>query len=401
MAIYDGAVSSSVRFSNVSEVQFNANITEAYYVDLNTINIDPDNDSTAARITQDDTLGLVFDTNADGTANISMAGNTVTATTFSGNASTATALAADPSDCTGAQFAVGVTASGAATCDTVQYSDLSGGVITLDADADGTVSTITQSDSSGTVFADASDFAFDSGSDGTTDVTLNTNGVTTSRIESLDTVLRTTSSLNFGTDSYSGATPGNITATDDADLSLCVNDKSCNDVCQDWCITLDADGGFLTTTGNGFKATQIKVISGSYEAGLTTATLTNNRSISMPDIAGTMILDTGTQTIGGTKTLSDALIYYHQCSNTASAATITVDGCNVVTLTGSTNVTTLNTCNTANKNRTLKILCGAYTGTITDGSNLKMAGNLACTSDDVLSLICDGTNWLETGRSVN
>lgn len=39
--------------------------------------------------------------------------------------------------------------------------------------------------------------------------------------------------------------------------------------------------------------------------------------------------------------------------------------------------------------------------TFTDGNNLKLAGNLTTSADDTISLVCDGTNWYETGRSVN
>lgn len=39
--------------------------------------------------------------------------------------------------------------------------------------------------------------------------------------------------------------------------------------------------------------------------------------------------------------------------------------------------------------------------TFTDGSNLKLAGNLVTSADDTITLFCDGTNWFETGRSVN
>lgn len=39
--------------------------------------------------------------------------------------------------------------------------------------------------------------------------------------------------------------------------------------------------------------------------------------------------------------------------------------------------------------------------TFTDGNNLKLAGNLATTADDTITLICDGTNWYEMARSVN
>lgn len=36
-----------------------------------------------------------------------------------------------------------------------------------------------------------------------------------------------------------------------------------------------------------------------------------------------------------------------------------------------------------------------------DSNNLKIAGTFSATADDVLTLICDGTNWHEVGRSVN
>jgi hypothetical protein len=39
--------------------------------------------------------------------------------------------------------------------------------------------------------------------------------------------------------------------------------------------------------------------------------------------------------------------------------------------------------------------------TVTDGSNLKLAGNFSATADDVLRLLCDGTNWYEVSRSNN
>lgn len=41
------------------------------------------------------------------------------------------------------------------------------------------------------------------------------------------------------------------------------------------------------------------------------------------------------------------------------------------------------------------------TPTVTDGSNLKMNGNLVATADDTLTMTCDGTNWFEICRSVN
>ncbi len=39
--------------------------------------------------------------------------------------------------------------------------------------------------------------------------------------------------------------------------------------------------------------------------------------------------------------------------------------------------------------------------TVTDGSNLRLAGNFVTTADDTLTLGCDGVNWYEAARSVN
>ena len=53
------------------------------------------------------------------------------------------------------------------------------------------------------------------------------------------------------------------------------------------------------------------------------------------------------------------------------------------------------------KGRTIKLM---FTGalTVTDGSNLKLAGNFVTTADDTITLTCyDGTNWHEDQRSVN
>jgi hypothetical protein len=83
----------------------------------------------------------------------------------------------------------------------------------------------------------------------------------------------------------------------------------------------------------------------------------------------------------------------------ASAATITIpSGVNVVTVTGTTNITAINTTSSTRKTVTL-IFAGVLT--VTDGSNLKLAGNFVTTADDTLTLYCDGTNWFEVARSVN
>ena len=45
------------------------------------------------------------------------------------------------------------------------------------------------------------------------------------------------------------------------------------------------------------------------------------------------------------------------------------------------------------------IFAGALT--LTDGSNLKLAGNFVTTADDTITLVGDGTNWYEKSRSAN
>lgn len=85
-------------------------------------------------------------------------------------------------------------------------------------------------------------------------------------------------------------------------------------------------------------------------------------------------------------------------STVASAATIAIpNGADVVSVTGTTTITSV-TAGYAGQRVTL-VFAGALT--FTDGSNLKLAGNLVTTADDTISLVCDGTIWFETGRSVN
>ena len=82
----------------------------------------------------------------------------------------------------------------------------------------------------------------------------------------------------------------------------------------------------------------------------------------------------------------------------ASAATITLpSNGDIFNITGTTAITSV-TPLWAGKIITLKF---ADILTFTDGLNLKLAGNFVTSADDTISLICDGTNWYEIGRSVN
>lgn len=84
--------------------------------------------------------------------------------------------------------------------------------------------------------------------------------------------------------------------------------------------------------------------------------------------------------------------------NVASVATVTLplDG-EFFNITGVTTITSV-AASWAKRKVTLKF---AGILTFTDGSNLKLAGNFVTTADDVIDLVCDGTNWFERSRSVN
>ena len=87
-----------------------------------------------------------------------------------------------------------------------------------------------------------------------------------------------------------------------------------------------------------------------------------------------------------------------QGANVASASTVTLplEG-DFFVITGTTNITSV-TASLSGRQVTLK-----FNGilTFTDGSNLKIAGNLVTTADDTIAIVCDGTNWYEVSRSVN
>jgi len=83
-------------------------------------------------------------------------------------------------------------------------------------------------------------------------------------------------------------------------------------------------------------------------------------------------------------------------ADVASAATVTLgnDG-KFFDITGTVNITSI----TAKKAGTEIFLQFDGVLTMTDGSNLKLAGNFVTAAGAVLHLICDGTNWWEVGRT--
>lgn len=82
----------------------------------------------------------------------------------------------------------------------------------------------------------------------------------------------------------------------------------------------------------------------------------------------------------------------------ASAATVTLPPLGrLFRITGTTAISSL-TASWSGREISLRF---ASTPTIADGSNLRLAGGFSATADDVLTLVCDGTNWYETARAVN
>lgn len=89
-----------------------------------------------------------------------------------------------------------------------------------------------------------------------------------------------------------------------------------------------------------------------------------------------------------------------QKTNITSGATINVTGDGLHLVTGTADITSI-TAAPAGTRITLLFSGTAATNGVVDGSNLKLASTFAYTPDDTLSLISDGTNWYELGRSVN
>lgn len=81
----------------------------------------------------------------------------------------------------------------------------------------------------------------------------------------------------------------------------------------------------------------------------------------------------------------------------ASAATVSPTGRAALLVTGTTGITDI----TAGNPGDTLVLVFAGILTVTDGSNLKLSGDMTTSADDTLSLVCDGTNWYETARSAN
>lgn len=113
--------------------------------------------------------------------------------------------------------------------------------------------------------------------------------------------------------------------------------------------------------------------------------------VTFDDISLKMITDGGANFSGTVRGVLNTV---------ASGSTVSLPTGNVFSITGTTGITTINACDKENVGRVI-ILIFADAVTVTDGSNLKLAGDFTSTADDTLTLVCDGSNWFETGRSAN
>lgn len=89
----------------------------------------------------------------------------------------------------------------------------------------------------------------------------------------------------------------------------------------------------------------------------------------------------------------------HYDSATPSATTLILGDGRVFKITGNTTITSIQSADTIAGREIILIFSDILT--FTDGNNLKLAGNFVTAANATLSLVCDGTDWFETGRSTN
>ena len=101
--------------------------------------------------------------------------------------------------------------------------------------------------------------------------------------------------------------------------------------------------------------------------------------------------------INQTIPMSAATFSFAKGSDVASTAAMTLGSGNIFDITGTTTITSI----TAGTAGTIVLLQFDSSLTVTDGSNLLLAGNFSATANDTMLLYCDGTNWFEIARSAN
>lgn len=125
--------------------------------------------------------------------------------------------------------------------------------------------------------------------------------------------------------------------------------------------------------------------------------------------SGTTVLGISVGSLSVDSRVSDDNLIYGCATDTsiahtnvvASASSIALPtGFDVVQISGTTGITSIASGSAWKGKRVTLYFQGALT--VTDGSNLTLAGNFTTTAGDTLTLVCyDGTNWAEESRSVN
>jgi len=110
------------------------------------------------------------------------------------------------------------------------------------------------------------------------------------------------------------------------------------------------------------------------------------------------VTDAILETFGSTNNNRFMNIYANEPTTIASAANLTIPAnANVrFNIAGTTPITSIAA---SRKDRIIVLFFGEFL-TIINGSNLKLNGDFTARPYSTLTLICDGTNWIEIGRKL-
>lgn len=137
-------------------------------------------------------------------------------------------------------------------------------------------------------------------------------------------------------------------------------------------------------------------VAGILNADIDSGATISDTKLDLATIAQSMQFN-GATTVAATMTMSAAIFKPAKGADVASAAgniALGDDG-NVFDITGTAAITSI----TAKTAGTIVVLQFDSTATLTDGSNLKLAGNFQGAAESTITLYSDGTNWFEVSRS--
>lgn len=183
-----------------------------------------------------------------------------------------------------------------------------------------------------------------------------------------------------------------------------------------------SDDGSLAFTNFGNNTKSLWFTGGAGDVGIRWSSINggggfaNMLSSVASDVFACEIVNTGGKLRLHTNGTSKGLSYYNQNverwgvqgdtntmfafkgADVASASAITPTG-NIFHVTGTTNITSITSTSVIAGTTIVMIFDGVLT--VTDGSNLKLAGNFTTAANSTLSLVYDGANWYEVSRSTN